>query len=199
VHPHGGIIVHPDGSTEAGVEPPEAVINPGTSLAAWYFETEGRENNPHAMQRYIAYLLAANQRFDEPREKRREAGEAEIEVQAKKREVNQQRDRVATAVAIQQREQNGQIVNHPNVVLFKPHRFGRIWVVVFGDQIVCQGVREDTCRHICRAGNDFLRSLPKQGLVDPITLISQFQSFLEYATAPESDWVPKLQTNLTIG
>jgi len=77
-------------------------------------------------------------------------------------------------------------------------RQGKIWTVVFGDKIVCQGVREDTCRHLCRVGNDFLRSLPKQGLVDPISLAEQFQNFLLFATAAESEWIPKLKTNLDL-
>jgi len=60
-------------------------------------------------------------------------------------------------------------------------------------------VREDTCRHICRAGNDFLRSLPRQGLVDPLSLLEQVEAFLLFATAQESEWVPKLRTNLDLG
>jgi len=71
--------------------------------------------------------------------------------------------------------------------------------VTFGDKIVAQGVRADTARHLCRAGNDFLKSLPKQGTVDPIGLAAQFENFLAFATAPESEWQPKLRTNLDVG
>jgi len=113
-----------------------------------------------------------------------------------RRDVNRERDRVVQKIGEQQRGQNHVIANHPKIVLFKPTRLGRIWAVVFGDVIVCQGVREDTCRHLCRVGNDFLKSLPKQGLVDPIALRDQFEQFLLFAVLPESEWEPKLKTNL---
>jgi len=199
VHTQGGIVLYEDGSTENALLPPEAIVNPGTSLSAWFFQTAGAENNPHAMSRYVNYLEAANARFDTPREKLREVAPEENVEALQRKEINKQRDRVVTAVALQQRDQANTIVNQPAFVLFKPVRFGRIWAVVLGDKIVAQGVREDTCRHICRAGNDFLRSLPRQGLVDPLSLLEQVEAFLLFATAQESEWVPKLRTNLDLG
>jgi len=198
VHPNGGVVVRSDGTTTPAVEPPDAAVTPGLSLANWYFSLEGEAGNQHSMQTYVAYLLAATNRLTTPKEKKIELAGGEDDDEAKRKDVNKVRDRVATAVALAQREQNAQIVNQPAVVLFRPLRQGKIWTVVFGDKIVCQGVREDTCRHLCRVGNDFLRSLPKQGLVDPISLAEQFQNFLLFATAPESEWIPKLKTNLDL-
>lgn len=199
VHTQGGVQIRESGSTEERILPSDASMNPGTSLASWYFSLDGGLQGPHAMQTYVAYLVACSRVANTPAEKIIDIGPAEVEAVAERRAVNQGRERVEQKIALQQRNQANTIVNQPAVVLFKPVRFGRVWGVVFGEQIVCQGVREDTCRHLCRAGNDFLRSLPKQGLVDPIALLDRLETFLAYATAPESDWLPKLQTNLDLG
>jgi hypothetical protein len=198
VHPHGGIVVNSDGSTEEAIEPPQAAMTPGTSLASWFFVTEGEEANPHAMRQYIAYLLSASQRFGSPREKTRGLSGGEDADEPKRRNINQAREKTVRAIATNQREQSATIANHPAIALFKPERQGKIWTVVFGDKIVCQGVREDTCRHLCRVGNEFLKTLPKQGLVDPIGLLGQFEQFLVFAVSPESEWMPKLKTNLNV-
>jgi len=198
VHPQGGTVVYEDGTTEAATEPPESSLNPGSSIAAWMLSLEGPGDNDHRIENYAANLLAATQRYETPREKLRGLAGGEDADDLERRQVNQQRDRVVQKIGLQQRNQNIVIANAPKAVLFKPVRQGRIWCVVFGDLIVCQGVREDTCRHICRAGNDFLKSLPKQGLVDPIALKDQFEQFLVYASALESDWEPKLKTNLDL-
>lgn len=198
VHTQGGIVVNPDGTTNADVDPPTAAMTPGTALADWMFGLESGGNNPHAITTYAAYLLEATKQYDTPRTKTRDVAPREDQAEDRKGDVNKQRDRVVTAMRVAQHQQNSVVVNQPAIVLFRPQRMGRLWAVVFGDKVVAQGVREDTCRHLCRAGNDFLRSLPKQGLVDPITLAAQFESFLAFATAPESDWLPKLQTNLQL-
>ena len=196
VHPDGGVVVDSAGDTGEAVLPPEASVDAIGSLASWFFSEEMDPTNQHAMPYYVTCLIAAAARATTPARKKLELGPIEEVAVERRREVNKERDRVAAQVAQAQREQNNQIVNQPAVVLFRPVRMGKIWAVVFGDKIVCQGVREDTCRHLCRAGNDFLRSLPKQGLVDPITLAEQMESFLAYATSNESDWIPKLRTNL---
>jgi len=196
VHPRGGVVIYPDGRTTDVVEPPEGSVTAATSLANWYFEIEGAANNQHAMPFYVSCLSAANDRATTPPQKKIEIAPGEQPEELKRRDVNRARERVVNQVANMQRDQNNQIVNQPAIVLFRPVRQGRIWTVVFGDKVVAQGVREDTCRHLCRAGNDFLKSLPKQGIVDPISLAAQMENFLLFATSPDSEWVPKLQTKL---
>lgn len=197
-HTQGGIQVDASGNTFATDLPTESSVDTAASLADWFTSEENDPANQHVMPRYVANLQAAVARFVTPRQKVREVAPAEQPADDKKKDVNRQRDRIVTALSNSQRTQNAQIVNQPIIVLFQPIRQGRVWAVGFGEKIVCQGVREDTCRHLCRAGNDFLRSLPKQALVDPIALAAQFESFLAFATAPESEWVPKLQTNLDL-
>lgn len=196
VHPRGGVVVFPSGTTDNAVLPPESSINTVGSLASWYFSVEGDPLNPHAMVNYVAFLIRAAEARATPAQKQVEEARAENVVLERRQAINRERDRVVQKIANSQRTQNATIVNEPAVVLFKPVRIGKIWTVVLGEKIIAQGVREDTCRHLCRAGNDFLRSLPKQGLVDPITLAAQIEAFLAYATAQESDWLPKLKTNL---
>lgn len=196
VHPRGGVVVNPSGSTDDLVLPPESSINTIGSLANWYFSVEGDPTNPHAMVNYVAFLIRAAEARSLPAQKRVQEAGGENPVLERRQAINRERDRVVQKIAASQRIQNSIIANEPAVVLFKPVRVGKIWTVVLGEKIVCQGVREDTCRHLCRAGNDFLRSLPKQGLVDPIALAGQIEAFLAYATAEESDWMPKLKTNL---
>jgi len=198
VHPRGGTQVEENGTTSERVLPSEASMGVVSSLAAWYFQLDGGEAGPHSMRAYVDHLQAANARLATPREKPIDLAGGEDDDDNKKKDVNQARERAVREIAVAQRNQANTIVNQPAVVLFKPVRQGRLWLVAFGDKVVCQGVREDTCRHICRVGNDFLKSLPKQGLVDPIALSEQLNNFLIFATAPESEWAPKLRTSLNV-
>ncbi len=199
VHCQGGVVVNADGSLEEAVVPPNAAMTTGVSLVDWLFSLELTGGNPHSLSTYIAYLRNAAARRPRVQEKKVDVAPAEVPADLRRVEVNQARDRQVTAVANAQKVQNAQIAVHPDVVLFKAVRMGRVWIVTFGDKIVCQGVRADTARHLARAGNDFLKSLPKQALVDPIGLAAQFEAFLAFASSPDSEWRPTLRTNLEVG
>ncbi len=66
----------------------------------------------------------------------------------------------------------------------------------FGDQLFAFAGNKKRARHLARAGNDFLRSLPKQAVVDPQTLIDQFISFLNAAVQPNGPSRPPINTSL---
>jgi hypothetical protein len=196
VHTQGGVEVDANGATLPRITPSAAIADPVGNIAAWLFSKEGDPNNPHAIQRYISNLEAANRVLPLPRQKSVRQGPVEAVEIVKRREVDQVRERINGAIANAQHQQFRAPIIEPKARLFVPVRLGRIWNVEFGGRIVAQGVHEKTCRHICRAGNDLLRSLPKQGLVDVIALMDQFEQFLGFAASPDSAWSPKIRTEI---
>jgi hypothetical protein len=196
VHTHGGLEVNAAGEITDAVLPSQAVVNASSSLASWFLAENDDTGNDHAIFRYMANLQAALSGPPGTRPHSVDVGPAEVPDDNKRRGVNQERDRVITAISDQQGRQNIQPVVVPGPVLFTPVRLGRVWAVGFGDQIVAQGVHEKTCRHICRAGNDFLRSLPKQAIVDVTALQGQLEAFLALAQDPSQGFSPTIKTTL---
>jgi len=196
VHTDGGISIDASGVTSAAVLPPIASINTSTSLASWYFAAENDPANPHSINQYVGRLSLAETAMSVPGDQDADQGGPEFVIQQNKREVNRERERRREQIVNAGHAQNAVEVVIPDVALFKAVRLDRIWVVYFGERIVCQAPIEKRARHIARAGNDFLRSLPKQALVDPIALAGQLTTFLAEASSPESAIKPTLRTNL---
>jgi len=196
-HTQGGIQINDDGTTTAVGLPTDAVVSPGTSLTSWLFGIEGDATNAHSLAAYFAALSAGVVRFPLPRQQDRAIAPAEPVNPPPSREVNRQRQRVETAIHNAGAAQNLTEPIVPDAVLFQAVRQGRIWVVEFGGKVVCTAPIEKRARHIARAGNDFLRSLPKQALVDPSALVDQFGAFLDASVDPASGFVPKVNTGIS--
>jgi len=196
VHTQGGIVVWPNGTTTDDILPPNATMQNVLNLTNWLFAVHSEANNPHSLTQYYSMIsYAASIRNtaaalvvdDAPREHSQQEDGAAIT-----------RAQRATVAAIHEAgaAQNAQPIVVPHNVLFRPVRIGRIWYVEFAGEIVITAPREDRARHIARAGNDFLRSLPKQALVDPTSMMEQFQAFFAASVEEASGFSPKIRVGL---
>lgn len=198
VHTQGGVEITSTPSLSPKDLPSKASVDAIGSLANWFFSEENDPANPHAMATYVDRL----QRFLAPLP----PGPAPVAPEApaekpqtvKRKEVARAQDRVVTAIANQQHAQFNVNEVIPDAVLFLPVRQGRVWAVQFGEKFVAQGVNEKTCRHLCRAGNDFFRSLPKQGIVDITSILEQVEKYFAFATDPSTGFAPQIQTTLPL-
>lgn len=194
VHTHGGIQVSGDGTTKAVHLPEQASADVVASIVNWLWARESDPLNQHALATYISYLsVAAGARPLPAQQDVGWAGGEDFD-ETPRREVQRERARIATAIQLLGHNQNASPQVVPEVDLFKPIRIGRIWYVMLGDSIVVTAPIEKRARHIARVGNDFLRSLPKQAVVDADSLASQIQTFLDFAQLPESGFVPQINT-----
>lgn len=194
VHARGGVEVYSDGTVAPSVLPQAAAANPVSSVASWAWSQEGDPNNPHGINTYIAYLTAAEAKYNTPASQIAREAPAEVPARTDRAETNLARERVESAIATAGHVQNARPVVIPDAQLFSVFRQGRIWYVALGDRIVFTTANKRTARHIARAGNDFLRSMPKQALVDPDALKDQIEAFLQLAGDPSSGFSPTINT-----
>jgi len=193
-HVHGGISISPTGVMTPAILPPNAIANPISSVASWYFGVENDPNNAHALTQYSLRLEAAVRASANPAAEEVDEGPAEEGHRTKRREVNQQRERIERNIFTTAATQTSNPVVTPDPTLFQAFRQGRVWYVGFGDLTVITAGPEKRARHIARAGNDFLRSLQKQAVVDPSSLLEQMRVFLVLAQDPSTGFRPTINT-----
>jgi hypothetical protein len=196
VQPGGGIAIKVDGSTLPSVLPPYAAMNPINSLATWFAGQEGDSSNPHSLQAYRSRLILARQAALTPGELDKPESSPEKPDDTNKGHMTVRERQFLDLIANAGDRQNLTEPSAPEAKLFKAVRLGRLWVVTFGDKIICWAPIEARARHIARAGNDFMISLQKQALVDPDTLTDQVQAYLAAAVDPASDFSPKINVGL---
>ena len=196
VHTQGGISLAQNGNTTAAVLPPVAEMNASTSLADWYFRQENDPNNPHSMTTYMNYLDAAIRALPRKSQQDVDDGPAEAVARLTRKQINTDQQRTRAAIYNAGHNQNAVPLVIPEITLFHVFRSSGVWCVALGERIVVQAPIEKRARAVARAGNEFLRALPRQALVDPVALLSQLETFLALAASPESGFSPTINVSL---
>lgn len=196
VHSSGGISVNPDGVPTDAELPAVASMSVVTSLASWYFGQEGDPNNAHGLTNYrtrFEKILAAP---GHTTNQGPEGGNVEPPANANRRVHNRAENTVVTQINDASERQNATPVEISPTVLFKAVKLGRVWSVAFGDKIAIYAGNKKRAYHVARAGNDFLRSMPKQAVVDPEAIISQMTDFFNAAVQVGGPVSPPISTSL---
>jgi len=196
VHTDGGISIAQNGVTTPSVLPPVASVNTAGSLVDWLMSVEGTPNNPHDLATYVAWLQAAIRLLPRPDEQDVESGDEESAVATPRDQMTRAQRAAQDLIVNAGREQNVQAQVVVPEAFMKARRLGRIWVVDFAGRIIVQAPAEKRARAIARAGNAFLRGLPRQALVDPEALIEQLGTFLVLASSPTGGFVPTINTEI---
>jgi len=197
VHTDGGISFRPDGTNEASVLPLTASISVGTSLAAWLMGQENSPNNPHSISAYQGALNNAVLLSNTPGRMQLDSGKAELPANDTRGELTRAQRSATNIVNAQGAAQNEPPLVVPQERLMRAVRVGRVWCVQFSGRIILQSPREDRARAIARAGNAFLRSLPRAAVVDVAELEAQLGTFLQIAQIPGGGFVPTIKTGLS--
>lgn len=198
VHQAGGIEISATGITSPRILPTLASIHATTSLLSWLIGIENDMASGHAIDAYVTRLLLAESLAPRPAEQNVAAAPAEVANVMDRRGHNRQEDRVITAINNAGHGQNIPSLFIPPQTLFRAVRINRIWNVTFGDQIIASSPIEKRARSLARSGNAFLRKLPRQALVNPDALATQFISWLTAAIDPMSGIVPTINIGLPL-
>jgi len=196
IHSRGGISIAPNGVTTDSVLPTEASAAPVTSVASWLWGIEDDPTNPHSLVSYYNALTAAVAATQTPQQVELEVAGGEHVNRVERREANRERQQIEDAIFTRASEQTAENIVTPAITLFQAFRQGRVWYVRFGDQVVIIAGPEKRARHIARAGNDFCRSLQKQAVVSPETLLGQMSAFLAQAQDPAGLFRPPINTTI---
>jgi len=103
---------------------------------------------------------------------------------------------VRILIARQGEAQNTIPVSIPTGQTFTAFRNEGIWMIAFGDSIVAIAPTKRRARALARLGNEFLRRLLVQAVVDPDVMETQLAAWLTSAQDPTSGIVPTLQTTI---
>jgi len=192
VHCGRGTILTREGTLSAGLQPSMPGLSFGVSLANWLFGMETTLGNPHGLAEYEKRLMvmagnnARSVHIPEARFQRNE--------EVARNELNEQERRVADAIA-----HSGAVQGHDPVVIptenaFWWQRVGRINCVVFGGKLITITNTKKRAQRLARSGNDFIRTLQKQAVVDPVSITQQFDAYFLLATAIGNGFNPVMQT-----
>ncbi len=196
VHTPGGVNLPVSGLPQRSYLPLRATINPIASLAAWFFGIETTANNAHSLNQYQTRLTTLVQLLQRPDKMDVETAAGEPAEDAPRAHSTERDRRTAAQVQHAALTQNQTAVEVEPSVLFRAVRRGRVWAVAFGDVLFTFSGNKKRARHLARAGNDFVRSLPKQAVVDPQTLVDQFIAFMEAGVQPGGPVNPPIRTSL---
>jgi len=83
---------------------------------------------------------------------------------------------------------------------FRPYaaRSGRLWVVVFMDQVIVTCGNEKIARRIARDMRDFLKSLQRQPVVDPEGIVRLLSTYFGSATDAAGQFAPVMNTEIPV-
>lgn len=191
-HAQGGLEIKADSTMTERLLPSAAVINPGTSLAAWLIELATDAIGSHSVATYHARLKGIPEGL--PVRQRRRPDELPPEP-PRQQEPHVVREEVRLAVDRIIRRGNAQnqgpIILPPRQIFRNVSRDGK-WYCVFGDIVISYGPTRRKSGLLAQRGNAFLRKLQRQSVVDPTALVHAWVSYLIAAQDPASGIRPVL-------
>lgn len=195
-HVKGGTMLGNTGSVIDAELPNVATVPDVVDLSSAFLGYENSLLAPHAITEYGRRLQLAIGRLPVAEIGTHSTAPRENVERHVTRDIRQAEQRSAAVIFnIGERQSEApQVI--PTVRLFKARRLGRVWWVYFGDQQIVAAPRRRRAQGLAAAGNDFLRRLQRQAVVDPAALGNQFAAYLELAADPTSGFSPTLNTSL---
>jgi len=194
VHCGHGTLISNEGVLSAGNVPTMGGLSFGVSMANWLFDIETTAGNPHALAEYEKRLMlmeaAHAHAFHVP------AAPLQRNEEVARNELTARERQVADAIA-----HTGAVQGHDPVILprdkiFYWIRIGRIHCVGFGDKLITITNTKRRAIRLANAGNDFLRVLQRQAVVDPVSITNQFGNYFLAAASIDSGFQPVLSTTM---
>jgi len=195
-HSIGGGQLGPGVNPIANELPSEASVNWPASIGAWLFGWDVAQGaSSHSLSTYVQYMLnwlAANPTSNaQP-----DVAPVEPVGTSTSRELTQAERTVVQTIFGAGEAQNTSPPIQPPAQLLKAIKVGRVWYVVFGDQVVAIAGKRQRAQGLARSGNDMLRRLQMQPLVDTQQLTQQLGDYLTLAASATGGFVPPIRTEI---
>lgn len=191
-HPGRGSVISSEGVISAATIPSVSNLDFGVNLSNWLWSTEQLQDNAHALTEYEKRLIIMEgnnaRAFHIPQ------APIQRNEEVARNELNQQERRVVDAIVTTGRRQAEEPVIIPPDKVFRWIRIGRINCVAFGDKLVTITSTKKRALRMANSGNDFLRVIQRQAVVDPVSMTTQFETYFAFAAALGGDFRPVLQT-----
>lgn len=194
--PSGGYQIDNLGDLKPAEVPAGANQAPVTSLASWLFALNSDPTGVHALNTYISDLQAyLNTNRGTARPNVPPGAPATTPNATSTRQTNAATNAAVNTVFLTGQTQNVADPTIPAPQLFQAIRSGRIWYTAFAGSIISIGPTKRRARALARFGNEFLRRLQTEAVVDPSSILAQFQTYFQAAADPTQGFNPVLNTS----
>jgi len=197
-HVQGGAALFPNGNIADVALPPDAFLNPTTSLASWLAGFTQTQNGPHTLHSYISRLTIRVEKEARPEQVAVEAAPQENPEQIRRGEETRRQQQV-----IQNLHRQGAAQNAPNLVIppnrrIRVKRIGGMWQVIWNDKVISISARKKAALKTAREGNEFLRQIQRQAIVHDGNLIAEFTAHIQQAVLPDGGFGPVMQNDVNL-
>lgn len=197
--PAGGYQITAAGTGSAQEIPTGSTWGGTISIAAWALGQDSDGQNQHAIilyQRRLAAMAAADAR-DANRSIQTAPTESVSDLS--RRAYSEANARVNRAYRSAGQQQTSVPQELPPSRSMRAYKIGSEWVVYFGDNLIAVGPEKKRARALARVGNDFLRRLQLQSLVEVDELESCLTAYLVDASIDGNGWTPPIATEIPFG
>jgi len=192
LHPWGGVDLLPGGRIEPNNVPAQGVVNFVSGITQWLLSEDNDPANSHWIGNYRAMIQAAmpNRAPDVGVH-----GAAPEQPQARaRRELAERAAGIVANIQVLGQNQGAVPVVIPDGLAFQWYKLGGLYITALGDQTIATSNTKKRARHLANAGNEFLKRLQTQAVVNPVILADQMTQYLGLASTPESGFQPQLNT-----
>lgn len=192
IPPSKGKIIQSNLTISDGNAPPGISCPTTADFAAWYSLYGQQADSPHSLRTYVNRLTNAFALTPTPQPP---PAPTPVPPAPPTPTPTMVRDAFAAQRATytqQEGRNNAQIATYPESALFETVKEGNTWKVAYGGVVVAVGPGRKTAAALTRAGNELIKTLQRQGGVDPAMLTEQFTTMMGLATDPTSGFVPNI-------
>lgn len=195
VHPRGGLQITATGTTSAREVPDNAVWSTSGTLQAFLLQQDTIFGTPHSIQEYLRRLALIVPPANSPPHRLPTPAPEEQPDNVPKREQERAATSARQALIRQGEGQNSIPVTLPQANEFTTAKVEGVWIVSFQNSVIAVGPTKRRARALARLGNQFLRRLVTQAVVQPQALQLEFSDWLTEASDPASGVKPTMQIN----
>lgn len=194
--PFGGLEVLPSGTIRAAEFPSEAAVDAVANIGAWLLSIDREQATPHDLPEYIERFSRYLSRNVPVANTPRPSQTIAPPVDTSRNELTRRQAHVVNEMRQQEQAQHAAKRRLPAEHLVSVQRFGRLFRVVWGDQVLSVCTRKRSALKLKRTCNQFLESLLVMGVVEPETLRHQMDTFITDAVAGSGGIVPSMKVAL---
>lgn len=194
VHVAGGETIFFTGAIRSEELPANAVWSTSGALGNYLFTQDGAFGLQHSVAEYRRRFVLWRQTNPQPSRRPPTPAPQEPANPTPRQEETTQARQVRILLHQQGERQNSIPIKLPSENVFVATRSEGIWIVAFGGAVFAVGPTKRRARALARLGNEFLRRLLVQAVVQPTVIEGQLAAFLTEAADPASLIKPTLQT-----
>ena len=194
--PHGGINITVDGTLQGKHLPSIAMFSPVSSVASWLLQKDTGDAQDHRILSYRNRIQTALASLRGSTQANVADVPAEDTMKKTKSEGTRLFNEQSATIFNASRQQNLTYIEVPDNRILRAYRVGKVWVVVWNEDIVAIAPNRKRAQAMAREGNAWLRRMQHFVYCDIQSLQDNFSAYLIDATSDTTDFSPPISTTI---